>query len=244
MLEVLFVGTGDAFGSGGRRYSAILVRDGQHTLLLDCGPTTLNGLQELGVDPREIDAVAISHFHGDHAAGTPFLLLDYVFEHPRTTSLEIIGPPGIEELTLGMSSAFCYETERSRAYELRFREFSPGTRVELSGFAVTPAVAHHHPETKPHMLRVEGGDRSLFFTGDTGWHEALPTVVADVNLLIAECVFMEEKFEYHLSYSKLDETRDRFDCDRLLLTHLGSEVLSNLDLVHFDTAHDGLLVKI
>ena len=79
MTEVQFVGTGDAFGSGGRRQSAILVRVHGHTLLLDCGATTVVGLKELGIDPREIDAVAITHFHGDHVAGLPFLLLDYVF---------------------------------------------------------------------------------------------------------------------------------------------------------------------
>ena len=83
MPEVVFVGTGDAFGSGGRRNSAILVRDGCGSLLLDCGPTTLGGLKSLGIDPREIDAIAISHFHGDHAAGVPFLLIDYQFENRR-----------------------------------------------------------------------------------------------------------------------------------------------------------------
>ena len=58
MPDLLFVGTGDAFGSGGRRNSGILLRGREQTLLLDCGPTTLVGLKELGRDPREIDAVA------------------------------------------------------------------------------------------------------------------------------------------------------------------------------------------
>ena len=66
MSEIVFVGTGDAFNSGGRRNSAILVRDAGHSILLDCGPTTLGGLKELGIDPLEIDAIALSHFHGDH----------------------------------------------------------------------------------------------------------------------------------------------------------------------------------
>ena len=85
MVEILFIGTGDAFGSGGRRNSAILVRADGRTLLLDCGPTTLAGLKQLGVDPSEIDAIAISHFHGDHAAGVPFLMLDGLYENPRRT---------------------------------------------------------------------------------------------------------------------------------------------------------------
>ncbi len=77
MLEVLFVGTGDAFGSGGRRNSAILVRDGTHTLLLDCGPTTLQGLRELGVDPREIVAYSV-HYLGE---ACPQFGIGYGVEH-------------------------------------------------------------------------------------------------------------------------------------------------------------------
>lgn len=244
MLEILFVGTGDAFGSGGRRNSAILVRNGEQTLLVDCGPTTLLGLQQLGVDPREIDAIAISHFHGDHAAGVPFLLLDYLYEHPRHKQLEILGPPGIAERVVSTTATFHYEGELERRYELRFAEYECGTPRELAGFVVTASPAHHHPETRPHMLRLETDDRAIFFSGDTGWHEQLPNRVGDVNLFISECVFMEECFEYHLSHERLKLVQERFSSDRIILTHLGSQVLDNLDRVGFETASDGLRLKI
>ena len=94
------------------------------------------------------------------------------------------------------------------------------------------------------MLRVEAGDRALLFSGDTGWTEHLPGDVGDVSLFICECVQMEEGFEYHLSYDRLSRERSRFDCDRIMLTHLGSEVLSNLDRVSFETADDGLRIKV
>ncbi len=244
MLEVIFVGTGDAFGSGGRRNSAILVRDGQRTLLLDCGPTTLLGMKELGIDPLEIDAIAISHFHGDHAAGVPFLLLDYMFANPREKRLDILGPPGIRARVEKMTDLFGYPTQLELPYELRYQEFRCGEVLERSGFSITPLHAFHHPETRPHMLRVEAGDRALFFSGDTGWMEQLPEDVGDVSLFISECVEMEESFEYHLSYDRLSRESSRFSCDRIVLTHLGSEVLSDRDRVSFETADDGLRLKI
>ncbi len=244
MLEVLFIGTGDAFGSGGRRNSAILVRDAQHTLLLDCGPTTLLGLKDLGVDPLEIDAIAISHFHGDHAAGVPFMLLDYLFANPRDKPLDILGPPGIGKRVEQMTESFGYTTPIERGYELRYREFTCGTEHASASFKITPEPAHHHPETRPHMLRVEAGERTLLFSGDTGWTDSLPTLAADANLFICECVQMQEGFEYHLSHERLDGERSRFSCDRIVLTHLGSEVLSDLDRVNFETARDGLRLKI
>ena len=244
MIEVLFVGTGDAFGSGGRRNSAILVRDGQSTLLLDCGPTTLLGLKELGVDPREIDTIAISHFHGDHASGVPFMLLDYLFANPREKPLDILGPPGVRERIEQMTEVFGYQTDVERPYELRYREFQCGEVIERAGFSIMPMAAFHHPETRPHMLRVEAGDRALFFSGATGWTERLPGDVGDVSLFICECMQMEEGFEYHLSYDRLSRERSRFECDRIVLTHLGSEVLSDRDRVSFETADDGLRIKV
>ena len=243
MLEVLFVGTGDAFGSGGRRNSAILVRERGRTVLLDCGPTTLLGLRELGVDPLDIDAIAISHFHGAHAAGIPFLLLDYVYGNRREKPLDVIGPEGIRERIQSMNEVYGYTAEGERGYGLRFDTFNAGSTIEGAGFQVTPAVAHHQPHTKPHMLRVETDDRALVFSGDTGWMDELPRIVADVNLFITECTMVEEGFEYHLSHERLAAERSKFGCNRILLTHMGPDVLANLDRVEFETATDGLSVK-
>ena len=244
MVEITFVGTGDAFGSGGRRNSAILVRADGRTLLLDCGPTTLPGLKALGVDPREIDAIAISHFHGDHSSGVPYLLLDYVFDSKRKTPLIVAGPRGVEKRICELTTAFDYDTNDDRHYSLSYLEFEVDQPIALAGFQVTPMPAHHHPHTSPHMLRVENDERALLFTGDTGWHERLPERAGDVNLMISECVLMDEGFEYHLSHERLMRERERFRCERMILTHLGSEVLEGRDHVQFDTAEDGLRVRL
>ena len=244
MLEIVFIGTGDAFGSGGRRNSAILVRSPGHTLMLDCGPTTLLGLKDLGIDPREIDAIALSHFHGDHASGVPFMLLDYLYESKRERPLDIFGPEGTRERVERMTCVFGYDTGLERPYELRYCEFTAGQTVASAGYQLTPLDAYHHPETKPHMLRVESDDRTILFSGDTGWTEALPEQVGDVNLFICECTMVEEEFKYHLSHERLCREKSRFDCDRIVLTHLGSDMLGDLDRVQFETARDGLRLKV
>jgi hypothetical protein len=92
------------------------------------------------------------------------------------------------------------------------------------------------------MLRVDTANRSLVFSGDTGWHDELPEKVGDVDLFISECVFFEAEFEFHLSHHRLDRERSRFRCGAIRLTHLGSQVLENESRVRFDTAHDGLKV--
>lgn len=244
MAELVFIGTGDAFGSGGRRNSAILVRDRGKTLLLDCGPTTHVGLHQLGVDPREIDAIALSHFHGDHCAGVPLLLLDYLYERERETPLRIIGPSGVEAHVDALTQQFYFRSEHERRYALEFEEWTPEREQVIDGFTLTALPAFHHPDTHPHMIRVHTGDREIVFSGDTGWFEKLPDYVGHADLFICECVFFEGGFEYHLSHERLALERTRFQAARTLLTHLGSDVLDNLDRVQFDTARDGLILPI
>ena len=94
------------------------------------------------------------------------------------------------------------------------------------------------------MIRLETEDRALVFSGDTGWMDDLPESVADVNLFISECTMMEEGFEYHLSHERMTAERSRFRCDRIVLTHMGPDVLANLDRVEFETAADGLRLKV
>ncbi len=243
MGEIVFVGTGDAFNSGGRRNSAIVVRADGRSILLDCGPTTLEGLKELGIDPLEIDAVALSHFHGDHIAGVPFLLLDYLYQHVREKPLEILGPPGVADCVASLTRAYGYHLEHDRRYALRFVEFAVDKAIDAAGLRVTPMPAVHQEHTCPHMLRVDTARRSLVFSGDTGWHDALPDKVGDVDLFISECVFFDADFEFHLSHRRLDQERARFRCGAIRLTHLGSQVLENEARVRFDTAHDGLKIQ-
>jgi ribonuclease BN (tRNA processing enzyme) len=244
MPEVLFIGTGDAFGSGGRRNSAILVRGATRSILLDCGPTTLPGLKAMGIDPREIDAVALSHYHGDHVGGVPFLLLDYQYEHPRSKPLAILGPPGVQKRMEALSLAFEYHGQENRSYDLVFHEFQPGHSIDVGSARILPAAALHHPETCPHMMRVALDGRTVFFTGDTGWHEALPLLVGDADLFVSECVFFEERFEFHLAHTRLERERARFRAGRTILTHLGSEVLANTEKVRFELAEDGLRISV
>jgi ribonuclease BN (tRNA processing enzyme) len=244
MTEIEFVGTGDAFGSGGRRNTAILVRSRGKTLLMDCGPTTLGGLKTLGIDPREIDAIALSHFHGDHTAGVPFLLIDYLYENKRTTPLEIVGPAGVRDCIEGVRREFHYQTIESSAYELRYTEFDAHKPLGVAGFTVTPLPALHQPDTNPHSLRVQTDDRCVFFTGDTGWHDELPRYVAGADVFISECVFMEPRFKFHMNHHRLAEERARFEGARTVLTHLGAEVLGELGRIDFDAASDGLKLEI
>ena len=96
MSEVVFIGTSDAFGAGGRRQSAVFARGERGGMLLDCGATTNTGLRQLGIERDEVDVILVSHFHGDHFGGIPAFLYASLYTDHRTHPLEIVGPPEIE----------------------------------------------------------------------------------------------------------------------------------------------------
>ena len=105
MTDVRFIGTSDPFGAGGRRQSAIFVRGPSGAMLLDCGATTGSGMNDLGIARDEIDAILISHFHGDHFGGVPLFLLAALYEDERTAPLRIAGPVGIQKRVHALAAA-------------------------------------------------------------------------------------------------------------------------------------------
>ena len=58
-VRVRFVGSGDAFGSGGRLQTCISVKHNGRRLLLDCGSTVLTAMRRYGVDPLEVETVLL-----------------------------------------------------------------------------------------------------------------------------------------------------------------------------------------
>src|SRR5260221_722886 len=89
-VTVTFAGCGDAFGSGGRYQACIHLRPrGAAPVLLDCGATSLSALRHSRLHPGEIAAVFVSHLHGDHFGGLPFLILNEQFAR-RTRPLTAV----------------------------------------------------------------------------------------------------------------------------------------------------------
>lgn len=245
MTEVVFVGTGDAFGAGGRRQSAVLLRAGSGTTLIDCGATTGSGLDALGIPRDEIDTILISHFHGDHFGGLPLLLLAALYEDERKHPLRIAGPPGIEQRVHTLAKAMGHDlTCREWSFDIQFEELPAGRELELGPARVHSFETHHSPDAIPHGIVIETGQERIAYSGDTGWFDTLPEQVAGANLFICECTYHSFEFEYHLNHDLLLERRDRFDVGRFVLTHLGAEMLETRGQSEFETADDGLKLQL
>jgi hypothetical protein len=75
-VTVRFVGSGDSFGSGGRFQTCILVDGPRSRFAIDCGASSLTALAQQDIEHNSIDAILLTHLHGDHCGGVPFLLMD------------------------------------------------------------------------------------------------------------------------------------------------------------------------
>jgi len=244
MVRVTVLGSGDAFGSGGRLHSAYLVETGDCAFLLECGPSVLQGLKRAGIDTGRIDFALLSHLHGDHFGGVPFLFLEYVYENPRTRPIEIVGPPGTERRCHALYEALYQRIAHEEPpYTVRYRELEPAP-VTIRGVRIAPFLVPHAEELTCFGYRIDVGGRAILFSGDTGWTEELVARARGVDLFLCECTTYETQLDLHLSYPEIARRAADFGCRRLVLTHLGSEPLARLGELRIECAVDGLQIDL
>ena len=244
-MRLRFVGSGDAFGSGGRYNTCFHVTGEKVNFLIDCGASSLPALKRNGISREEIDLVLITHFHGDHFGGLPFLLLDAQFTR-RTRPLVIAGPEGIERrLEQVMEALFENSSKRERRFELRIVELEAEAATSFGAVDVTPFPVVHGDSGGPFLgYRIEVEGRIIAFTGDTEWTDALIPLGRDADLFISECYFYDRAVKNHLNLKTLQAHLAEIRPKRLILTHMGDEMLARLDSIACEAASDGLVVEI
>jgi ribonuclease BN (tRNA processing enzyme) len=244
-VTVTFAGSGDAFGSGGRFQACIHLRpDGSPPMLLDCGATSLTALKRCGLDPGEVGAVLVSHLHGDHFGGLPFLVLDGQFSG-RVDPLTVIGPPGTgSRLHAAMECMFPGSSAARRRFEVRVTELAPDSTVQAAGLAVAAWPADHPSGAPALCLRLSVAGKVIGYTGDTAWTGALTQIAAEADLLIAEAYYRDKPVPYHLRLADLELHRAELASRRIILTHLSADMLGASVPRGYDIASDGLSLRI
>src|SRR6266704_1959002 len=245
VMRVRFVGSGDAFGSGGRWQTCIHLSGEGQVLLVDCGATSLTALNAQGLDPNAVDAVAVTHLHGDHFGGLPFLILDGQFSR-RSRPLRVAGPPGIRaRLAEAMEVLFPGSSQVRRRFEVEITELrTDGTPADLGAATIRGWEVEHACGAPPLALRAELGGRSFAYSGDTQWTPALAEAAREADLFAVEAYTFDRPIRYHLDYQTLRAHAGEIHAERVVLTHMSAAMLARLADAELPAAYDGMVIDL
>lgn len=244
-VTVTFVGSGDAFGAGGRFQTCILVDAPGFRFVIDFGASSLIALEKLGIAHNSIDGIVLTHIHGDHCGGIPFLLTDAMLGAKRTTPLIIAGPRDTEARLTEVCEALMPGMHvMTPKFDLTYQEIDVLRPTAVGPLTVTSYPAAHTGETNPTSVRVDVAGKTVAYTGDSAWTKHMPALADGADLLVAECYFYEKPIRFHLNYPDLKEHWDELKAKRIVLTHFSREMMAHKDDVPEECAYDGKVVEL
>ncbi|HVD51760.1 MAG TPA: MBL fold metallo-hydrolase [Candidatus Udaeobacter sp.] len=242
-VRVRFLGSGNAFSDGGRANAAIHVTAPGVSLLLDCGGSALPAIKK-HVDPATIDAVAVTHLHGDHFGGITFLAIEQHFAG-RKKPLVVGGPPSLEQRLRAEEQALFPDFFGPTTLGFPLSTVVLGAEpTGLGGARVTALPVRHVRLAEPHGLRVEVAGKLIAYSGDARFTEHLVAVAKGADLFICEASFYERDDPAHISYRQVMEHREEFGAKRIVLTHLGAETLAHLSDLELEHTIDGMSIEV
>lgn len=246
-LQLHVVGGGDAFGSGGRFNTCFVIDDSNGRFAVDFGATSMVALQAQKIEPVSIDLIILTHLHGDHFGGLPFLLLYREYVANQTTPLTIAGPPGfVKRLAEITECMFPGNWKSEWRFTLNLIEIEVDTKTDIAGRSIlTKPVTHYAGPEPSTSIRIETSGKVLGFSGDTGWNDVLIDLAKGSDLFICDCFDrFDQPYEGHLSYQTLTSKFDQLETKRLIINHLGPQMIADLGNISFEQAKDGTTIKI
>jgi ribonuclease BN (tRNA processing enzyme) len=247
-MRLTVIGSGDAFGSGGRFNTCFRLQAERATVLVDCGASSLIAMRAAKVDPNGIDGIVLSHLHLDHFGGLPFFLLDGQFLSRRERPLAIAGPPGTRErVTALLEVTFAGSSKSKWRFPWEVTDIPVGMPTTFLGLTVTSAEVIHFSGAPSTALRVTDGRKIFAYSGDTQWTEALLPVANGADLFMVECYEYEREFSGHMNWKTIRARKADFAARRVMVTHMNDSVLGRLDEVRAAgvlVAEDGLVMDL
>ena len=244
-MRLHILGCGDAFGNGGRNQSGYLIEASDRLFLLDCGPTTLLAMKRSGFDPRRLDVIVLSHLHGDHFGGLPFFIIEYLYQSQRENPLVVAGPPGTEDRVCQLYGVmYGSGNTPSGLFPLEFRILNPEESHSIMGIEVFAFRVPHQTQDVSLGLKVTYQRQQILFSGDSAWTDIFIEHARGVDLFLCECSYYHEQPGMHVNYRALAANLPLLQCKKLVLTHLGGDMLARRHQLPAIVAEDGMVIEV
>nr|WP_321260546.1 ribonuclease Z [uncultured Pseudodesulfovibrio sp.] len=215
-MRVTFAGVGEAFDDK-LPNTSLLVHAGSSTVLLDCGFTAACVFWGMAANPLKLDAVYISHFHGDHYFGLPALLVRSI-EEGRTKRLTILGPSGIESrVTRLMEMAYSNALARAK-FSIFFIECDPGQDFKHAGFRFRFAMSDHAMPCQ--AIRLDTADKSMFYSGDGQPTDDTLELALGCDLVVHESYSLDQEKTGHGSVESSVDFARKANAKACALVHV------------------------
>ena len=213
--QLKFLGTGEAFDHD-LPNTSILCSPGP-IFLVDCGHTIPPLLWRALPDPEKLDAVYLTHTHGDHAFGLPSVLYRF-WEDGRKRPLTIIGSRGIEDFSAKILKLAYRIAWKDLPFKVKFLIAAPGKGMQFQGVRLSFAKSKHPVANL--AVRFDWKGRPFAISGDGSPTAATKRLFHGCDLVIHE-TFQDEVFQpVHASLPKVIEMAHSIEVKRLALIHL------------------------
>lgn len=217
-LALRFLGTGDARATALGSASAVLEVDGQPTLLIDCGPTTLDRYEQQY--QRLPTALFVTHCHMDHIGGIESLFYRAWFDPARSAPVRMYLPLGVVPILHRRIADFpSLVADDGVNFWDAFQLIVVSEEFFHAGLRLRAVPVRHHAPGTSFGLALA---RRFFYTGDT---RPIPEVL-DHHALEPATVFHDCGLRANASHTGLEDLALAYSSEqraRMVLYHYANE---------------------
>jgi ribonuclease BN (tRNA processing enzyme) len=212
-LKLTVIGFWGGYPKQNAASSGYLLEHEGFQLLIDCGSGVLSKLQNI-IQPEDLDAVLLSHYHPDHTADIG------VLQHARL----IQGFLGKKRPTLPL---YGHNIDQYEFSKLTYKEitkgvaYNPSEKLTVGPFQVS-FLNTDHP-VPCFAMRIEAAGKTIVYTADSSFKDEFIEFSRNADLLLCECNFyghQNGKSAGHMNSIDAGKFAQQADVKQLILTHL------------------------